>query len=138
MATPKQQRTSHPGRTLTVLAAAAGLVAAAFVYLRKRGVDPKTELTKLGLTARSAASILKGESKAAYEDLRSAVVQELASRTGKPTQQTIGQAVDTVLVSVRKHAGLTATQLKPIAVQLKAEWQDIRKRVVAKSGETKQ
>ena len=138
MATPKQQHTAHPGRTLAVLAAAAGLVAATFVYLRKRGVDPKTELTKIRLTARSAASILKGEGKAAYDDLRSAVVQELANRKGKPTQQTVGQAVDVVLASVRKHARLTAAQLKPLAAQLKGDWQNIRRRVAKKPGTEKQ
>lgn len=129
MTRTNDQRTLHPGRTLTVLAAAAGLVAAAFIYLRKRGVDPKAELKKLGLTAKSVTSILRGESKAAYGDLRSAVVRELTDREGKPTRQMVGQAVDAVLAAVRRHAGLTATQLKPIADQLKADWQDIRRRV---------
>lgn len=127
--TKKQQRTTHPGRTLTVLATAAGLAAAAFVYLRKRGINPKAELKKMGLTAKSAAAILKGESRAAYNDLRDAVVQELAHRTGKPTRQTVGKAVDAVLATARKHAGLTVTQLKPLAEQLKEDWQDIGKRV---------
>ena len=134
--TTPQRKKGHAGAKLTTLVAAAGLVAAAVVYLRRRGIDPKTELKKLGLSAKGAAQILRGESKTAYDELRSTVIAQLATRNEKPTRQVVLATVDALMATVRKHAGMSATQLKPIPDQLKAEWQDIRTRAVKQKTQT--
>ncbi len=122
-----QERKGHPGFALASLAAAAGLVAAAFVYLRRRGVNPTTELKKLGNTARSLGAILHGESAAAYKEVRQAVVEQLVAKGAPVNRTTVYAAINEVLRTLRKHAGVTATQLKPLADQLKAEWEYVRR-----------
>ncbi len=130
MAKNQQQTTrrSHAGRAvaLTTLAAAAALVGAAYVYLRRRGIDPKQAAKRVGARAKSVSALLSGEAKAAYQDVRQAIVDELALRSERPTQRTVLAATNRVLAALRKHGTLTKTELAAVAEQLRADLASIQ------------
>ncbi len=123
---PNEKKKTHKARTGFALATiAAGLVAAAAVFLRKRGIKPVDEAKKVRGTAKEAEVILKGETKQAYAEIRQAVVDELTKSKGAISKPIAERTIRKVLAIVRKHGNMTARELKPLGERLSAEWKAI-------------
>lgn len=121
-----EKKKTHKARTGFALATlAAGLVVAAAVFLRRRGIKPADEARKVRGTAKEAEVILKGETKQAYAEIRQAVVDELAKSKGAISKPITERTIRKVLAIVRKHGHLTAQELKPLGERLAAEWKAI-------------
>lgn len=123
---PHEKKKTHKARTgFALVTLAAGLAAAAAVFLRRRGIQPVDEARKVGGTAREAKGILQSETMQAYAEIRQAVVDELAKSKGAISKSIAERTIRKVLSIVRKHGHLTAQELKPLGEHLAAEWKAI-------------
>lgn len=104
---------------------AAGLAAAALMYLRKRGIRPADEARKFKGRAKTAADILKGESKAAYQEVRATIVAELAESDEPITKPLVFRTIKEVLAALKKHKELTGKQLNLLGEELKTDWKSL-------------
>lgn len=109
------------------LVAAAGLAAAAFVYLRRRGIDPKKPVSVAKKGAKSAKNILTGESKAAYQEVRAAIVAELAKDKEEPSKKRVLSAVKAVMDTLHTRGAMTKNEFAALLKQLNTEWQTIQR-----------
>lgn len=106
----------------TTLAAAAGLAAAAFYYIKKRGVDPKKGAKALGKNAGTAAMLLSGETKAAYDEVRGVVVAEL-KRKKKPVTKADALAVTKkALAALKARGAMSKAEWRVFVDELSADW----------------
>lgn len=124
-ATPSDCR-SHKGILVTAaLATTASLAGAAFLSLRKRGITPNDAAKKLGGRAKSAGTILRGESRAAYQEMREVIIARLAAEPRGPSKSAVFATVREVLAALKRHGTVTKDELAQVAEQLKADWYDL-------------
>lgn len=129
MAKQPKKHSKKKGLVLATLVAAAALAAAAFMYLKKRGVKPGEAAKRFGSRAKTAGAILKGESKAAYREVNQAVVAELVKANYTPSRRDVFNAIKEVMAVLKKRGRLTTAQYQVLGNQLKADWQTIRSQV---------
>lgn len=123
---PKKRSRVKKGLAATAtITVAAGLAAAALLYLRKRGIHPADEARKFKGRAKSAADILKGESKAAYQEMRATIVAELAESNEPITKPLVFRTIKEVLGALKKHGELTSKQLNLLGEELKTDWKSL-------------
>lgn len=114
---------SHKGlKTFATLSMAAGLAGAALLYLKKKGVPPKQGVTAAKKGAKGAATILSGESKAAYHEVRQAIVAELAKSNKKVTKSMVLATTAAVLAVLKRHGALSGQEFTELASHMKTDW----------------
>lgn len=109
----------------TTLAAAAGLAAAAFYYIRKRGVDPKKGLKTIGKSAGTAAMLLTGETKAAYDEVRGVVVAELRKKKKPATKADALTVTKKALAALKARGAMSKAEWRVFVDELSADWQSL-------------
>ncbi len=124
---PKRSVAKRGLMLTTAVATAAGLVGAALLYLRKKGISPKEGAKTLSTRAKSAGAIFKGESRAAYIEIHDAIVQELVDAEGPVTKQSVHRTIDRVLRALKAHGDMTKSELRLLGDQLKADWKGLQK-----------
>ena len=124
MAKKEKRAKTHKGGSGFMFVAAAALAAATFVYLKKKGIG-KQHSQILKKHGRGFSALLKGESKAAYMEVREAVVEELASADSAPTKARLQRTVKDALTRLAKRGHLTKVELQALSEELLHDWQSI-------------
>lgn len=109
----------------TTIAAAAGLVGAALIYMRKRGIDTDASAKKLGARAKTAGTILRGESKQAYNDVRGIIVERVIETEEPITKPLVIATMKEILASLKQRGDITKGEFQELTNTLKADWQSI-------------
>lgn len=110
----------------TTIAAAAGLVGAAILYLKKRGVDTDAGARTLKKRARSLGAILSGESRQAYADIRKIIVSELVAQEDPVTKARVRATIRKALTALKERKSLTAAELRALGDQLQSDWKQLK------------
>jgi len=109
----------------TTIAAAAGLVGAALIYMRKRGIEPGPSAKKLGARAKTAGTILRGESKQAYEDVRHIIIERMVESEEPITKPLVLASTKDILAVLKQRGDITKGEFQELTNTLKADWQSL-------------
>ncbi|MFA6511973.1 MAG: hypothetical protein WCV86_02530 [Patescibacteria group bacterium] len=112
------------GSGMFAFAAAAALAAATFVYLKKKGVGKKhAQVVKKH--GQGLSALVKGEGRAAYQEVRAVVKEELAEEDVPPTRAVVQRIVKRSLAELKKHGRLTKSELDALSEELIVDWKGI-------------
>ncbi|MFH1171082.1 MAG: hypothetical protein V1778_00910 [bacterium] len=110
----------------TAVAAAAGLAGAAILALRRRGVDTDAAAKKLRSRVRSAGTILSGESRQAYNDVRQIIIRRIAESEKPLTKALIVSTVKEILSAFKGRSALTKEEFNALAKEFQTDWRALK------------
>ncbi|MBI3963839.1 MAG: hypothetical protein HY341_02465 [Candidatus Kerfeldbacteria bacterium] len=124
--TQKQSKKRSGFKTTAAIAAAAALVIAGISYVRSRA-ENRQKLATVKKQAKSAGTVLTGQAREAYNEIRLIVREELTATGRPPSKHEIERAIDRSLKAIKVHGSVTKAELTALGTELKRDWKSFQR-----------